>query len=141
MLFLVFLHGALEENIPVTGRRQFFKPQFSEQFRKNIASFAAGIFPRNGRNGNGRESLILAETVSSATPAAVHWLMVPSMRNFLQVLKNTPKAERFFPVYLLSESYTGIGMETARETWEEIRNIEGAVTGRDSLGMFPAAVL
>jgi hypothetical protein len=52
-------------------------------------------------------------------------------------VKHTPKAEQFFPVFLFSETSTGIGIEEARKTWQKIRDIEGSNTGRDSLGMFP----
>jgi hypothetical protein len=126
----------LEKNtsIPKTLERQF-----SEEFRGNISTLAARIFP--GNRPNGKTSLVLAETTAhSIDPTAARWLMIPSLRNFLRAVKDTPKAERFFPAFLFSETCTGIGMEEARKTWEKIRAIESSNTGRDSLGMFPEPV-
>jgi hypothetical protein len=110
----------------------------SEQFGETVSALAAGVLPENRRNG--KASLTLADsidTVNPANPETVSWLLVPSLRNFLKAVGNTPKAERFFPVFLFSESCAGIGMKEARRTWEKIRTIESSNTGRDSLGMFP----
>jgi hypothetical protein len=134
VVFLVFLDGALEKNTSFAGSKR----QFSERLKENVSNLAARILPENRRNGKG--SLTLAETANSSDPAAIRWLMIPSLRNFLKTVKNTPEAERFFPVFLFSETSAGIGMKEARKAWEKIRTIESSNTGRDSLGMFPATL-
>jgi hypothetical protein len=129
IFYITLLNDGFSEKMTFSAK------SMTEIFKANIETAAKRLVPEWGKGRNDNKLLVLVNKFDQ--PETGRWILVPSLRHLPSAVQKAPLLEKLFMMLLYSRFYTGVGEETARKTWDRLRQIEMSNTGRDHLGMYP----